>query len=74
MIPTNPLSDVAALLSAASSTPGVEARAIYVATARSKVDSLAEQVRELQWRVERAEHELVRLAGPTITAQRLEPT
>ena len=75
--PTDPLTEVQALLAAAATIPDVGARAVYLATARVRVDATAEQLRELRWLLEAAERELARQAEPTpttIATERTEPT
>jgi hypothetical protein len=62
MSPADALDQVAALLSAASTTEDRETRVLYIATARARLDKTAEKLRELRWILEDAERVLARSA------------
>lgn len=55
---TDTLDAIAALLAAASTTPETPTRALYLATARARVEATAERLRELRWLLEVQERDL----------------
>ena len=58
--PPGELASIAALLSASSATTIQDAKAVYVALARSRVETLGERLRELRELLEAQERELAR--------------
>jgi hypothetical protein len=60
------LDQVAACLSAAASTTDAGAKVIYTATARARLDAVAERTKELRWLLEVAEGALVHAPAQTV--------
>jgi len=60
----DPLDAIAALLSAASTTSDREARVVYLATARAKLEAVRERVKQLGWLLESAERSIAGGDGP----------
>lgn len=69
MIPENPIARASALLSAASSTRDLGARAVYLATARVLIVSHTRDVEQATRTLEAMEAELVR-AWPAVSEAR----
>jgi hypothetical protein len=60
------LDQVAACLSAAASTTDASAKVIYTATARARLDAVAERTKELRWLLEVAEKSIAVTPAQTV--------
>jgi hypothetical protein len=60
------LDQVAVCLSAAASTTDASAKVIYTATARARLDAVAERTKELRWLLEVAEKSIAVTPAQTV--------